>query len=66
MYYTKEDLESLVQTLEAVINNRHYETLGSALLVSNVYNLYDEDIEHLQKWLGYFTLTLNAINGDIK
>ena len=66
MEYMIEEMQAMLNIVDAVLENRHFQQ-GSALRASTVYNIDDFDIATMQKWTAYWQQTIDAAKAnDIK
>lgn len=54
MKYNKEELQVLINVLNAILENRHYLRAGYTEMKSEVYGLFDDEVEALTKWREIF------------
>lgn len=54
MKYNKEELQVLINVLDAILDNRHYLRAGYTEMKSEVYGLFDDEVEALTKWREIF------------
>lgn len=54
MNYNKEELQVLINVLDAILDNRHYLRAGYTEMKSEVYGLFDDEVEALTKWREMF------------
>ena len=63
MEYTKEELQTMLNIVSAVVSNSHIDLYGvfGTLYKSTVYNIEDSDIATMRKWIAYWKQTIDAI-----
>lgn len=59
MEYTIEEMQAMLNIVDAVLENRYFQK-GSSLRASTVYNIDDFDIATMQKWTAYWQQTIDA------